>query len=528
MSIVSLPFLIFLLVTMTVFYICPVKFRWGVLLAASICFYVIVGKWIFLPVMIAEALIVWGGSFLIDRRYRAQDWIIKNGDGDKSFKNGIKKKYKKKCRRILVLTLTAVIGLLVFLKFARYLDEFLSGLFDMTNGSFIRAEMLIIPLGISYYTFSMAGYLLDVYWRREEHERNFLRFLLFAIYFPHIIQGPISRYNELGVELKKELRYERTRVAHGMQLMIYGFFKKLVIADRLNMVVSSIYDGRVHSGSIFVFAVFFDVVQIYTDFSGYMDIVTGASQIFGVTLEKNFDHPFFSKTVTEFWRRWHITLGGWFRDYVYMPVTLSSKMKKLNKFSKKHFPQAVSRFITVFIPVMITWIFMGLWHGTGMPYLIWGLYYGTLICLSELLAPFFRKTNEKLGFRDDSFFFNLFRMARTGLIFAGGRLLTRPGGLKNTKMVLGQIFTDLRPWKFFDDSIFYYNISSRQLNVVLLAILAVWGVSMLQRKGSVCEMLDRQHLIVRWAIIYAAFFAVLIFGVYGPKFDPASFIYMQY
>jgi D-alanyl-lipoteichoic acid acyltransferase DltB (MBOAT superfamily) len=292
--------------------------------------------------------------------------------------------------------------------------------------------------------------------------------------------------------------------------------------------VSAVFDGKTHAGSIFLVAMIFDAFQIYTDFSGYTDIVRGVSQTFGVELEQNFNHPFFSKTVPEYWRRWHMTLGGWFKDYVYYPCTISKFMKNLNKKTKKALPDRVSRFITVVIPVFVTWVLTGLWHGTGKTYLAWGIYYSTLITISVAFHPEFEKLNSLLRIKTDTFAWQLFRMVRTFCCFMGGRLLTRPGSLYNTVQVIKNVLFNGRWWCLFDGSLYNFGLNAAQLTLVMICILVLWAVSMMQERFSVREALEKQNILFRWAIIYIAIFSIIIFGIYGLGYDASAFLYMQY
>lgn len=529
MAITSVTFLIFLLCTFLVFYLCPVRYRWVVLLIASICFYVQAGAWKFLPFIVVTSAVVWFCALQIGKLYEEQEEKLHTGNPDRAAKKEIRAVYKKKAKRFLLIALVLCIGFLCVTKFTKYAVEYLNRIAGALNGSEpFSAAWLFVPLGISYYTFSTVGYLLDIYWKRYSYETNFFRFLLYAIYFPHIIQGPISRYNLLGQELKKELRFDSRRIVFGMELMLWGFFKKLVIADRLNIFVSAVYDGKDHAGSIFLVTMLFDAIQIYTDFSGYTDIVRGASQIFGVELEQNFNHPFFSRTVPEFWRRWHITLGEWFKDYVYYPCTMSAFMKRLNKKAKTRLSERGSRFVAVVIPICLTWVLTGLWHGTGKTYLCWGIYYSILITLSSAFQPEFAALTKKLKIRTECFSWRLFQMARTFCCFMGGRLLTSTGGLWVTKKVIKNILFNLRPGNFVDGTLLTFGLDAPQIVLLAFCLLILWGVSMMQERFSVREKLAEQNIVFRWTIIYLALFAVLIFGIYGIGYDSAAFIYEQY
>lgn len=529
MTITSISFLLFLLVLFVLFYICPVKHRWLVLLAGSIYFYDVAGAMKFLPFILYTSGVVWLCARAIGKLYEQQDEQLNREGLDRKEKKQIKEQYKQKAKRYLLLALVLCIGFLCVVKFGRYFVEYANQIAAWTgSGRTFSAEWILFPLGVSYYTFSTVGYLLDVYWKRYSYEKNFLRFFLYAIYFPHIMQGPISRYNLLGQELKKELRYDAKRIVFGMELMLWGFFKKLVIADRLNLFVSKVFDGTPHAGSIFLVGMVFDAFQIYMDFSGYTDIVRGVSQIFGVELEKNFNHPFFSKTVPEYWRRWHMTLGGWFKDYVYYPCTISGFMKNLNKKTKKSMSERGSRFVTVVIPVFLTWVLTGLWHGTGKTYLCWGLYYSTLITISVAFHPEFESLNKALKINTESKAFQVFQMVRTFCCFMGGRLFTTPGGLGNTRMVIKNMLLDFQVSELFNGNLFKFDLGKKDFLLLFLCILVLWCVSMMQERFSVREKLAQQNIVIRWAVIYAAIFGIIIFGVYGMGYDAAAFIYTQY
>ncbi len=529
MTITSVGFLVFLLITFCVFYLFPVKERWVVLLLASIVFYVLAGAVYFLPFILFSALIVWLCARKIGQLYDELKRKLEAEGLSRFSKKELQEKYRIRARRYLVLALILCFGVLCVTKFVPYLIQFLNQTMPAADGSpRFSAAWILVPLGISYYTFSTAGYLLDVYWKRYRYESNFARFFLYAIYFPHIVQGPISRYNLLGRELKKELRFDSRRVLYGIELMLWGFFKKMVIADRLSIFVSAVYDGGDHVGSVFLVAAIFDAFQIYTDFSGYMDIVRGASQIFGVELENNFDHPFFSETVPEFWRRWHITLGAWFKDYVYYPFSVCGWMKSLGRKIKKHFPAKFSRLFLIGMPMLLTWVLTGLWHGTGISYLCWGLYYGILITISGVFAPEFRKINHALRIRTDSFSWKLFRKVRTFFCFVGGRMLTSPGSLRYGLLIVKTIFCGFAPWCLLDGTLYSFGLNAPNFWLAVLCLILLWAVSMLQKRFSLREKLSEQNIVFRWGILYLAIFSILIFGIYGIGYDSTAFIYERF
>ena len=529
MSVVSGAFLLFLLITVGLYYLVPIAHRWLVLLAASITFYVLAGRWQFLPCILLTTWVVWAGAKHLAKLDAQLKEKLDEAGKDRARKKVLRPEYKSLRKRALVGILILCLGALIVTKFSRVIVAMAEEMARVSDpGVHLSAEWLIMPLGISYYTFSTVGYLLDVYWHRYECEQSFLRFLLYSIYFPHILQGPISRYNRLGSSLKEEPHFREENITHGIERIIWGFFKKLVIADRLNLLVMAVYNGEPQAGSIYLVAMLLDALMIYMDFSGYMEIVCGASQIFSVELEENFNHPFFSRSVAEFWRRWHMSLGGWFKDYVYYPITVSSWMKKLNRRNAKRLSKRATRVIGVAIPCLITWFLTGLWHGTGPNYVCWGLYYGTLITISNAFQDEFRALDERLGINTESRSWRLWQMVRTFLIFMGGRVLTSPGTLANTGMVFFNIAHNLQPWQWFDGSLWGYGLSFRDAFLVTLSLVVVLVVSNLQERGSVREAIDRRGTAFRWALMMAGIIAVIVFGIYGAGYDAKSFIYMQY
>ncbi len=324
-------------------------------------------------------------AWLASRKFTAIDKEtaerLKAANITRDEKKAIKQQAAGERHTILVCTLVFIVGMLVIFKVANYFTSAVT----MIAGMFMGTEQadafrLVMPLGISYYTFATLGYMLDVYWKRYEAESNFARFFLFAVYYPHILQGPISRYPLLGQELKKPKLYFRwDNFVIGMESILLGCFKKLVIADRLSIYVSQTMEVQKLGGVVYLLSLIFDALQIYTDFSGYTDIVRGISKLFDVELEQNFNHPFFAKSVPEFWRRWHMSLGSWFKDYVYYPISMSKTVKNINKQTKNWKSAHLRNIALVIIPVMVTWLMTGLWHGTGYGYVAWGIYYGILI-----------------------------------------------------------------------------------------------------------------------------------------------------
>lgn len=521
MTYLSIAFIIFFIITTLLYYIFPKRARWFVLLIASVVFYLYAGYDKFL-IVIVTSFVIWLASCAIDRQYKkAEREIGEQGITGKE-KAALLSKYKRKCRNlILIPTLCLLVGALAYCKFALMLADVLWQAFSLD-----LSFEVIVPLGISYYTFSSVGYLLDVYWRKAGHIGNYFKFALCVLYFPQIVQGPIARYNRLEKELFQEHPFDFKQVCFGIQLMLYGYAKKMILADRLSLYTATVFGNlRSYEGLVILFAVIASAFQIYMDFSGCMDIVRGASQIFGVTLEHNFRHPFFSTSTAEFWRRWHITLGAWFKDYIYMPVAVSKWLIKLITKIRNQFGKEVAKVINTIIPLLIVWLLTGIWHGTGWNYVVWGLYYGTIIICSTVLAGQYKKLADFFHIDMTTKQYHIFQMVRTFFVFAMGRLITAPGTLADTWVAIRQMFASFNPWIFWDGTLYGMGLDYKDWCVVVIGMLLVRQISIFQEKGSVREAIANRNIVLRWIIYYGAFFAILIFGMYGPGYNASDFIY---
>lgn len=517
----SIIFIIFLLITILLYYIFPKRIRWCILLIASAVFYWYAGYDKFL-IVIVTSLIVWLASWAINRQYCRADQYIAEQEMTGKEKAAVLAKYKRKCRNlILIPTICLIVGTLAYCKFGEMLAEALWQVFAL----YISWDV-IVPIGISYYTFSSVGYLLDVYWRKARHIGNYFKFALCVLYFPQIVQGPIARYNRLEKELFQEHPFDFKQICFGIQLMLYGYAKKMILADRLSFYTTEVFGNlQSYEGLVILIAVIASAFQIYMDFSGCMDIVRGASQIFGVTLEHNFLRPFFSTSTAEFWRRWHITLGTWFKDYIYMPVAVSKWLIKLITKIRNIFGKEAAKVVNTIIPLLIVWLLTGIWHGTGWNYVVWGLYYGTIIICSTLLTGQYKKLADFLHIDRTTKSYRSFQMVRTFIIFAGGRLITAPGTLMDTWVAIQQMFSSFNPWIFWDGTLYGMGLDYKDWCVVIIGLILVRRISILQEKESVREAIARRNIVLRWIIYYAVFFAILIFGMYGPGYNASDFIY---
>lgn len=540
----SFSFLIFLAATTLVYYIVPMRQyrdrlpsgkrintprhnnslhpRGFVLLLASLVFYCFAG-WEKLPFVLGTSLLAW----LCSRQMATLDEELAHGLSNASNKEAealLKYTHHDRRRRALLLGIVVVLAVYFYCK---YLPDLFAAVGGLLNGS-VSFWKVIIPLGLSYYTLSIIGYLLDVYWHKQKHERNYLLFLLCVIYFPHILQGPISRYRELRQEFLRETPFSSERLARGVQLMLWGFFKKLVIADRLNIFVNGVVGSYpAYEGLMFWLTALMSTFQLYADFSGCMDIATGVSELFGIQIAQNFDHPFSSRSVAEWWRRWHITLCAWMRDYVFYPLTVSPRLnRRMKGIRKRRGPKAAQTYRTV-ITLTVVWLLTGLWHDIRFHYLVWGAYYALLLIIGSLWKP--ERLTAKLGIDGSTRAWQRFQMVRTTLLFSLGRLITVPGDFRVSLSIFRSMFTHFNPWVFWDGTLFTTGLDPAGFILSLLLIALLLAVEHVQIKnGPLRDRIARMKLPVRWLIWYAALAGILILGIYGAAYDASTFAYMNF
>ena len=389
MDITTVGFLLFLLITLVLYYTISKEYKWKVLLCGGLIFLGVTDIRAIIFIVLT-AVSIWQAGLHMD------------------------KENLKKGKIVLLVTMFFNLGILFALK---YLTPFLNSTVLSNN-----KLNLLVPLGISYYTLQAISYVLDVYWGRIEAEKSFSKLLLFVSYFPQMLQGPINRYKDLSHEIyEKDHTFHIENIAYGAQLMLWGYFKTMVISGYMKEQVSSIFKSDVTSYGLNVFIGFvFFGFQLYANFSGGIDIVRGVSECFGIILPDNFRQPFFSKSLGEFWRRWHITLGAWMKDYVFYPFSMSSFVSKAKKKLKKRVSRRMANRIPIAFANVVVFLIVGIWHGFGTNYALWGLYNGIILGVSEILADYFVKIKKKLKVNEKSKGWNAFCLIRTFIIVTLG------------------------------------------------------------------------------------------------------------
>lgn len=515
MSILSVSFLLFALGLCVVYFLAPKRFQWWVLLAFSLAFYAL-GGLLNLPWLLLTAFSTWGAAHYIQKHAEAEKAFLAahKADLSKEERSARKAKGKKLRRRVMVLCILLNIGVLCAFKYVHFLLAQADAVAALFGGHVTDSVRWIVPLGISFYTFQTVGYLCDVYWGKTGAERNPLKLLLFTSFFPQITQGPISSWKDLSGELFAPHSLDYDRFSLGAQRMIWGFFKKMVVANILSGYVEKVFAnyGSYTGVAVFLGALCY-AAQIYADFSGYMDIMCGLCQILGIRLTENFERPYFSKSIAEYWRRWHISLGIWFKNYVYYPIAMAKWNQKLGKNAKKRLGKAFGSYLPATLALVATWLATGLWHGATWSYIAWGGVNGLFIIFSMWMEGPYGKWKKALRINESSWLWRAFQVGRTFLLVTFIKVLPEVGTLSDGLGLWKRIFTEHSVPHSLTELLPFVD-TYRNLAAVLLGVLLMLLVSLLQRKGSVRDWMGRKlpYLIRIW-IYVALFFLILYFGV---------------
>ena len=510
MGITSLSFLIFLLLVIAGYYILPSKIRWVLLLIASVVYIGLSANVILLLYPVITIGVTWFCANKIET-------IRETADTDDG---------QKKCKVFLVMAVVFDVAVLFVLKYANmgiYTFNAVAGRV-MSGVECLEPLHFLVPLGLSFYTLSIVGYMFDVYYGVGKAEKNYLKLLLFGTYFPLLISGPIIRYKETGLLLIKEHKLDYKNLTYGAQRILWGFFKVLIISERLAIVVNTIFaDPDTYYGVYVVIAAFGFTLQLYANFSGSMDIVLGISQMLGIELPENFRQPFFSETIQEFWQRWHITLGAWLRDYIMYPVLRTNTFSKLKDRLKTKYGKKKANHITTYIAMLLLWFIAGLWHGGAWKY-VWGvgLLQGIYIIVGEIIK---NSRNNKESGEKVVLCRSVLRRLRTFVLISVAFVFFRADSLTKGFVFLGGLF---KRWSLITGEAGKLGLDVVDWIILLVSLLVLLGVSILQQKENITERLARINIVLRWCVLFAGIFAVIILGNYGPGYDAAEFIYQGF
>lgn len=540
MAFTTLTFFLFTAVVIAVYYLFPVKkYQWLILLAADYVFYLYAGYKFAVFILFTTVTIYLAAIRIESLKLRSKEKIKAEGkswsrEEKKAYKAGVKKKEKT----ILALALIANFGILVFLKYSNFLAGGINQILGHTaDGGPLPMLKLFLPLGISFYTFQAAGYLIDVSRGAVKAERNLLKFALFISFFPQIVQGPISSFGQLAAQLTAEHKPEFIRFKLGLELILWGYFKKLVIADRAVIAINTVTaDYTQYTGTTILAAGLLYALQLYADFSAGIDISRGIAQILGIDMVQNFRRPYFATSINDYWRRWHITLGAWMKNYIFNPIAISklflgwSKKMKQSGFGKTAAGAHIARVLPTSISSVIVFLVVGLWHGANSKYIAFGLWNGGIIMFSILLKPVFDKMCTALRIRTESFGWRVFRIIRTFILVLVGYYFDIAPGFYGAIDMMRRTLVDQR-LSLGKTEIAGLGLGKADFLILAIGMLIMFVISIMEEKNQIDtpgELLERRSFAVRFAVIAITVLMIAFWGIYGPGYDPADFVYMQF
>lgn len=498
MNITSLGFLLFLGGGLTLFYCIPQRYRWKWLIVLSFVFIYSASVFGLFFVVLTSVII-----YIAARR-------IEDTNDEK--------------KKLLVLTIGLCLFILIFIKYLSGLPFFSQRSFlflgsELTIQSVIKKYLL--PIGMSYYTLQVISYLLDVYWGRISAEKNYWKVLLFTCYFPQLVQGPISKYSEISPELFKEHYFEWKNIKYGVQLMIWGYFKKMLIADRIGVNVNAIFhgEGTPYGLTAWIGLVFYGI-QLYCDFSGGIDVIRGASECLDIGIKDNFRQPYFSLSLGEFWRRWHISLGTWMKDYIFYPVSMATWMGRLKKRLKNITSRKNANRIGMAIADLMVFALVGVWHGLGTNYLAWGLYNGIILAISAILIDDYVVWKNKLHIDSKSRSWKIFCLIRTLFIVTIGWIFD----CTYTASEAGTLFIHL--FEFRKTNLSLITMTSSNIALFFCGVIVLTTVDILHEKNiSIRKIIASKNYwfqVIFWTIV------VQLIACFGRVASSGGFMYANF
>lgn len=494
----SVHFLIFFPIVVLIYFVVPKKLRYIWLLVASYYFYMSwFPKWAVL--LLFSTVVTYVSGLLLE-------WIKRRKWDDRR-----KIRWKKRC---VFGSFGANLGVLALFKYSNFLIDNVNSFLELLHIEVLDLSFgLALPVGISFYTFQALGYTMDVYRDEIYAEKNFLKYALFVSFFPQLVAGPIERSKNLLKQINTEHSFCGESVKEGLVLMLWGYFLKMVVADRISLFVDCVYGNYQRFGGWFlILASVLFAFQIYCDFAGYSVIAMGAARVMGFRLMDNFDCPYFSRSVAEFWRRWHISLSSWFKDYLYIPLG-GGRKGKLRRYGN----------------IMIVFAVSGLWHGADWTYVIWGMLNGAFQIIGSVTGKIRSAAKGKLGLKPESFGHKAVQTAVTFCLVDFAWIFFRAETLADAASVIKSMVTVRNPWIFLDGTLYEAGLDCRNFWLMVICIGILLAADWFKYHGiQLRRALMRQELWFQWCAYIGGILFVLIFGIWGSAYSAGSFIYFQF
>ena len=490
----SIQFLCFFPIVALLYYVIPHRFRHLFLLAASYYFYMCWNPRYAL-LMATSTIITYASGILLGR--------CRENGGD-----------QRRARLYVFISFALNLSILFFFKYFNFFTESVASLLSRVGVQMrpVRFD-IVLPVGISFYTFQALRYTMDVYRGELPPERNLFKYALFVSFFPQLVAGPIERSKNLIHQIHEKHTFDGARVKSGLLLMLFGYFQKLVLADRLAVLVDTVYNNwQAYQGYEIAIATVCFAFQIYCDFASYSNIAIGAARVMGFSLMDNFDTPYFSESVSEFWRRWHISLSTWFRDYLYIPLGGNRKGK-----------------LRAYINIMIVFLVSGLWHGASWHFVVWGGMNGLFQVIGSMTMPLRDRLASVFHIDRKVFSHRLLKKIVTFALICLTWLFFRAESMSAALGTLQRMLRFNNPWIFVDGTLFELGLDQQEFTLLLVSLGILFFFSVCRyRKIDVIQRLEAQGLWFRWLVYFAGIFFILIFGKYGPTVDASAFLYFQF
>lgn len=500
----------------------PRRARWAALLGASLVFFwALSGRLV--AFVLASAAVVWVGGMALGALARSRDRALAAEGAER---RRVRRAYQRRMRAVLAVGVLLNVGILVALKYLGFLGSVAEGL----GLGLPSLPSIGVPIGISFYTLQAVSYLTDVYRGVVPADANPARLALFLTFFPQVMEGPIARYSQTAQALWSGRPVTARGLFLGGTRVLWGLSKYLLVANRLNSFVKPVFaDPASYDGSVIAMAAVLYTMQLYCDFSGTIDFAVGMARVFGVEEPENFRQPFLSRTASEFWQRWHVTLGSWLKDYVFYPVSLSRPVKHLTGAARRALGVRVGPAVASGVALLCVWVANGLWHGAGTQYLLFGLYYFVIIWLGGIVAPLSEGALARVGVSRDALPWRAFQHVRTLLVVFAGELLFRASGAQEGISMLLRTVTDFAPASFVDGTMLGVGMDLHDFAVVgaFAVLLLVVGLAR-ERGSSPLERVWERGPAARLAIVTALVVMAVVFGAYGVGYVPVDPMYAQF
>ncbi|MCD8300869.1 MAG: MBOAT family protein [Clostridiales bacterium] len=527
----SYSFIAFMAAVFLLYYALPKKCQWPLLLVASYVFYFIAGPsyLIFIAITTVSAYLV---TIKLDALEETQKAYIKANkaamtrEERKAYKAGITaKKWKW-----LLLALFINLGILAVLKYTNFAITNINNILASAGSAKqFTLRNLVLPMGISFYTFQTLGYVIDVYRGTSRAEKNPFKLALFVSFFPQLVQGPISRFNDLSASLFENHKFDPKVFSYGLYRILWGYFKKVVIADRILVAVNAIiHDTTTYQGAFVLVGYLFYALELYADFTGGIDITIGIAQAMGIKVTENFIRPYFSKNIKEYWTRWHITMSTWFKDYIFYPISVCKPMLKLSKFSRAKLGEVIGKRVPVYLSAFVVWFATGIWHGASWNFIVWGLMNFAVIMVSQELEPLYRRFHNRFNVKDKQWW-HIFQIVRTILLMSAIRSFDCYRDVPLTFRMFGNLFTHFRIRELTAQAFIGMGLSGKEYILLIACTVLLFVVSAFQeKKGSVRDAIYAAPAATKYIVFAVLLLVVVVFGAYGIGYDSTQFIYNQF